>query len=235
MVNTAIILAGGMGTRLKSVVSEVPKPMAPINGIPFLEIQIKYWISQGVNNFILSVGYKKEIIINHFGFKFHTAEIKYVVEDFPLGTGGAIIKSIKQFDIKEPFMLLNGDTYFEISLFNLLSFHQNNNSQFTFSVFKSNNTERYMGLNLDHNMRLLPELFIENYNDEKYVNGGVYIINPEILNKEKFENDKFHSLENDIFPIINKKDALIYACLFENKFIDIGVPEDYYLAQKILL
>ena len=109
-----------MGTRLKSVVSEVPKPMAPINGIPFLEIQIKYWVSQGINNFILSVGYKKEIIINHFGFKFHTAEIKYVVEDFPLGTGGAIIKSIKQFDIKEPFMLLNGDTYFEISLFNLL-------------------------------------------------------------------------------------------------------------------
>jgi NDP-sugar pyrophosphorylase family protein len=82
---------------------------------------------------------------------------------------------------------------------------------------------------------LLPELYIENSNDEKYVNGGVYIINPEILNKEKFENDKFHSLENDIFPIINKKDALIYACLFENKFIDIGVPEDYYLAQKILL
>ena len=53
-----------MGTRLKSVVSEVPKPMAPINGIPFLEIQIKYWIRQGINNFILSVGYKKEIIIN---------------------------------------------------------------------------------------------------------------------------------------------------------------------------
>ena len=234
MVNTAIILAGGMGTRLKSVVSEVPKPMAPINGIPFLEIQINYWIRQGINNFILSVGYKKEIIINHFGFKFHTAEIKYVLEDSPLGTGGAIIKSIKDFDIKEPFMLLNGDTYFEISLLNLLSFHQNNGSQFTFSVFKSNNTERYMGLNLDHNMRLLPELYIENSNDEKYVNGGVYIINPEILNREKFENDKFYSLENDIFPIINKKEALIYACLFENKFIDIGVPEDYYLAQKIL-
>jgi len=234
LVNTAIILAGGMGTRLKSVVSEVPKPMAPINGIPFLEIQIKYWIRQGINNFILSVGYKKEIIINHFGFKFQTAEIKYVLEDSPLGTGGAIIKSIEEFDIKEPFMLLNGDTYFEISLLNLLSFHQINGSQFTFSVFKSNNTERYMGLNLDHNMRLLPELYTENSNDEKYVNGGVYIINPEILSREKFKSDKFYSLENDIFPIINKKEALIYACLFENKFIDIGVPEDYYLAQKIL-
>jgi len=92
-----------------------------------------------------------------------------------------------------------------------------------------------MGLNLDHNMRLLPELYIENSNDEKYVNGGVYIINPEILNTGKFENDKFYSLENDIFLIINKKEALIYACLFENKFIDIGVPDDYYLAQKILL
>jgi len=84
-------------------------------------------------------------------------------------------------------------------------------------------------------MRLLPELYIENSNQEKYVNGGVYIINPEILNREKFENDKFYSFENDILPIINKKESLIYACLFDNKFIDIGVPEDYYLAQKILL
>lgn len=235
MITTALILAGGMGTRLKSVISNVPKPMAPINGRPFLEIQLDYWINQGVDNFIISVGYKSEIIIEHFGHKYRNANINYVIEDNPLGTGGAIIKSIKDFQIEEPFMLLNGDTYFEISLFNLLSFHQNKGSQFTFSVFKSNNTERYMGLNLDHNMRLLPEFYIENSNDEKYVNGGVYIINPEILNREKFENDKFYSLENDIFPIINKKEALIYACLFENKFIDIGVPEDYYLAQKILL
>ena len=235
MITTALILAGGMGTRLKSVISNVPKPMAPINGRPFLEIQLDYWISQGVDNFIISVGYKSEIIIEHFGYKYRNVNINYVIEDNPLGTGGAIIKSIKDFHITEPFMLLNGDTYFEISLINLLSFHQNKGSQFTFSVFKSNNTERYMGLNLDHNMRLLPELYIENSNDEKYVNGGVYIINPEILNREKFENDKFYSLENDIFPVINKKEALIYACLFENKFIDIGVPEDYYLAQKILL
>ena len=75
MVNTAIILAGGMGTRLQSVVSEVPKPMAPINGTPFLEIQIKYWVSQGINNFILSVGYKNEIIVNHFGSKFEGAKV----------------------------------------------------------------------------------------------------------------------------------------------------------------
>ena len=80
MINTAIILAGGKGTRLQSVVSEVPKPMAPINGVPFLEIQINYWISQGINNFILSVGYKNEIIVNHFGSKFNGAVIKYTIE-----------------------------------------------------------------------------------------------------------------------------------------------------------
>ena len=66
MINTAVILAGGFGTRLRSVVREVPKPMAPINGKPFLEILLNYWIKQGVNDFILSVGYKHEIIENHF-------------------------------------------------------------------------------------------------------------------------------------------------------------------------
>jgi D-glycero-alpha-D-manno-heptose 1-phosphate guanylyltransferase len=234
LINTAIILAGGMGTRLQSVVSEVPKPMAPINGVPFLEIQIKYWICQGINNFILSVGYKNEIIVNHFGPKFQGAQINYTIEDIPLGTGGAILRAITEYNITDSFLLLNGDTYFDISLTGLYEFHSKKGSNFTFAVFKSNNTERYMGLNINKNMRLLSELYHENPEDEKYVNGGVYIINPKILLNEKFENNIFYSLENDIFPIINKKSAMIYACKFENNFIDIGVPEDYFLAQKML-
>ena len=234
MVNTAIILAGGMGTRLKSVVSEVPKPMAPINGIPFLEIQIKYWISQGINNFILSVGYKKEIIINHFGLKFQTAEIKYVVEDIPLGTGGAILKAVTEYNITNPFLLLNGDTYFEISLEELFKFHTKNGSDFTFSVFKSTNTTRYLGLNVDSNMKIVSSDFIKDIVAIKYVNGGVYIIDPKIFQHIEFERNKQISLESEVIPRLIINNMLSYACEFNTKFIDIGIPEDYYNAQTFL-
>ncbi len=234
MIITALILAGGLGTRLRSVIDDVPKPMAPINGRPFLEIQLDYWIDQGINNFIISVGYKSEIIINYFGNNYRKARINYVIEENPLGTGGAILKFINKFEVRDPFLLINGDTYFEISLFELFSFHNKQKSQFTFSVFKSSNTDRYMGLNIDDEMKLMPHAIVENSIKEKFVNGGVYIINPEILFNEKFEPDRFYSLENDIFPVINKKNAMIYACQFSNRFIDIGVPDDYYLAQNIL-
>ena len=234
MVNTAIILAGGMGTRLKSVVSEVPKPMAPINGIPFLEIQIKYWISQGINNFILSVGYKKEIIINHFGLKFQTAEIKYVVEDIPLGTGGAILKAVTEYNITNPFLLLNGDTYFEISLEELFKFHTKNGSDFTFSVFKSTNTTRYLGLNVDSNMKISSSDLIKDLNNSKYVNGGVYLIAPEVLSHINVEFNKQISLESEIIPKLIKNKMSLYACEFNTKFIDIGIPEDYFNAQIFL-
>ena len=84
MVTTAIILAGGLGTRLKKVVQDLPKPMALIRGRPFLEYQMDFWISQGVTKFILSVGYLKQTIIDHFGDSYLTASIDYIVEDKPL-------------------------------------------------------------------------------------------------------------------------------------------------------
>jgi len=234
LVNTAIILAGGRGTRLKSVVSEVPKPMAPINGIPFLEIQIKYWINQGVNKFILSVGYKKEIIINHFGVKFHTAEIKYVVEDFPLGTGGAILKVVAECNITNPFLLLNGDTYFDISLEKLWEFHKKKNSNFTFSVFKSTNTTRYLGLNVDSNMKIGPSDLINDLNDTRYVNGGIYLIAPDVFSHIDVVDNKQVSLESELIPQLIKNNMSLYACEFDTKFIDIGIPEDFFNAQIFL-
>ena len=85
---TAIVLAGGLGTRLKSVVSELPKPMAPIQGRPFLEYLLDYWIAQGICHFILSVGYRHEVITAHFGIHYRGAQIDYAIEATPLGTGG---------------------------------------------------------------------------------------------------------------------------------------------------
>jgi len=234
LVNTAIILAGGMGTRLQSVVSKVPKPMAPINGTPFLEIQIKYWISQGINNFILSVGYKNEIIVNHFGSKFEGAKINYTIEDIPLGTGGAILRAISENNISNPFLLLNGDTYFDVSLKHLYEFHFEKDSNFTFSVFKSNNTSRYLGLNVDSNMKVISSDLIKNVVSIKYVNGGVYIINPKIFDNVEFEPNKQISLESEIIPRLICNNISLYACEFDTKFIDIGIPDDYFNAQTFL-
>src|SRR5690349_16571222 len=102
---TAIILAGGLGTRLRSVVADVPKPMAPIAGRPFLAYQIEYWIAQGVQRFILSVGYKHEIIMDYFGDRYQGAEIEYAIELLPLGTGGGFLQATKKINSTEPFLL----------------------------------------------------------------------------------------------------------------------------------
>ena len=88
---TAVILAGGLGTRLRSIIPNLPKPMAPIGDRPFLEYQLDYWIAQGVNRFVLSVGYRHQVIIDYFGNSYKGVEVDYVIEQKPLGTGGALL------------------------------------------------------------------------------------------------------------------------------------------------
>src|SRR5215217_5792510 len=109
----AVILAGGFGTRLREAVPRVPKPMAPIAGRPFLEYQMDYWIEKGITEFILSVGYRSEAIMTHFGDRYKKSLLRYVVEHAPLGTGGGVLKAVDECRITAPFLLLNGDTYFE--------------------------------------------------------------------------------------------------------------------------
>src|ERR1700689_3743433 len=92
----AIILAGGKVTRLRGEVPDLPKPLAPVDGRPFLEHQMSYWVSQGVTRFVLSVGYKAEMIISRFGSQFRDAQVVYAIEDKPLGTGGALLFAVKQ-------------------------------------------------------------------------------------------------------------------------------------------
>ena len=115
---SAVILAGGLGTRLRSVVPYLPKPMAPINGRPFLEHQMRYWSTQGIDHFVLSVGYRYQTIIDYFGAQVEGASLDYVIEESPLGTGGGLVLASKKVSQQENFLLLNGDTYFEIELKN---------------------------------------------------------------------------------------------------------------------
>ncbi len=228
---SAIILAGGFGTRLRSVVSEVPKPMAPINGRPFLEYQMDYWIEQGVSDFILAVGYLYQNIISHFGSKYSSARIRYVIEEQPLGTGGALLLAIKEVNKYRPFLLLNGDTFFEVDLKELINFHNKNRSDWTFSLFRNNESGRYMSMNINEDGRILLKSSSINTN---LSNGGVYLIDPAVLETVSFDDDKKYSLEDEIFKSLYEAGLNSYGCEFPGFFIDIGVPDDYFKANQIL-
>ena len=130
---TAIILAGGLGTRLRSVIPDLPKPMAPICGRPFIEYQLEYWIKQGINKFILSVGYKNKVISGYFGDNYKGVEIDYVIENEPLGTGGAFLLASERIANNESFLLLNGDTYFDVDLDKLKEFAIEKDADWCFS------------------------------------------------------------------------------------------------------
>ena len=120
--NEVIILAGGRGTRLKSLTNDQPKPMLKVAGKPFLEILLDYLISQNIGKVILSVGYHHDKIIQHFKYEYKSLNIQYSIEEKPLGTGGAILHSLKEIS-NENFFVMNGDTLFNIDLKKLLSIH----------------------------------------------------------------------------------------------------------------
>ena len=229
----AVILAGGLGSRLRSVVSDVPKPMAPINGRPFLEHQMRYWIEQGINHFVLSVGYKHQAIIDYFGSQFETASLEYAVEESPLGTGGGLLLAAEMLDSSEYFLLLNGDTYFSVELEVLTNFAIISDADWCFSLFRTSETGRYMGVDIQSSGNIT-SLQSKNSHLNKLVNGGVYLVKPSSLSDLNFHLGEKISLEDDIFPSTIKLKQRIYGKEFSSKFIDIGVPEDYRRAEGIL-
>lgn len=226
----AIILAGGLGTRLRSEVSDLPKPLAPIHGRPFLEYQMDYWIEQGVDNFILSVGYLHEKVIEHFGPTYRNAKLEYVIEETPLGTGGGLMLALDKVRNTETFLLLNGDTFFAVDLSHLKEFSRQRNADWSFCLFKTSNTQRYMGVKLDRDHRVV-RMGIKSQDTACLANGGVYLIKTAALLKkaflEKFTVGKNISLEADVFTYELGGHARMFGFESNGAFLDIGIPEDY--------
>lgn len=230
---SAIILAGGLGTRLRSVVADVPKPMAPIAGRPFLAYQIDYWINQGIKHFILSVGYKHETIMDYFGHQYRDAEIEYAIETTPLGTGGGFLQATQKLKNDSPFLLLNGDTYFAVDLQKLLQFFQMKNADWCFSLFRPQENGRYMGMDVAPTGEIIA-LKSESAQCDRLANGGVYLVHPRILSEHTFSlNDKV-SIEDDIFPAALSSKQHMFGIEFQGSFIDIGIPADYQRSSDIL-
>ena len=230
----AIVLAGGLGSRLRSTVPNLPKPLAPIGEKPFLDYLLDYWQAQGVKHFILSVGYKEELIRNYFGNKYKNSRVDYIVEKKPLGTGGGLLLSVKSLKSNQPFLVLNGDTLFKVNLPNLLKHHSTCKADMTLSLASLADNSRYSEVLLDNSGKLIRSLKRRHKtSNNKISNGGVYLLERTLLNDYQCHNIKY-SLEDELLPDLLKKNKRIAAFVSKEKFIDIGLPEDYRRAQKIL-
>lgn len=235
----AIILAGGLGTRLRSIVFDRPKPMALIKDRPFLQILIEHWIGRGVNRLSISVGYMHENIVNYFKNRHCGAPITYAIEATPQGTGGGLIlgfQSLKNAtnDLSEYVLVLNGDTFFDVDIGQMLNFFLESNADVCISLFEASENTRYMSVTVDDLGKVLS--MGENNVEPKYlVNGGTYLFKTEALEELLAQGYCNKSLENDILVELLKSRKRIYGYKSSAIFIDIGLPEDYARAHKILL
>lgn len=229
----AIILAGGKGTRLKSVINNVPKPLAPVNGIPFLDVLLHQLDkSNCVEKVILAVGYKAEQIIeNYENCSKYRFEIIFSIEKEALGTGGAIKMAIANTN-SDSFLVLNGDSYTDVNISKLIHTHNVSKASMTMVLREVENANRYGSVLLDENQRIIK--FEEKINDSNpgLINAGIYVINKELFNEISVE--KSISMELEIIPDILER-ASIFGYISQGKFVDIGIPETYKNSGKYLL
>jgi len=221
----AIILAGGKGTRLRSLVSDRPKPLADVRGRPFLEYLMDFLLRQGCAHFILSTGYRKDMIRSHFGHAYKGITISYAEEDEPLGTGGAVLKAHGKLTTQRPFLIVNGDTFFNIQIEDFQHFFEKTNADLCIALFKARESNRYGLVELDDVHR------VKDLDDRKagigqLANGGFFLARYEIMTCFKQELASF-SFEKDFLPEIRKNGCKITGMEFVDEFIDIGLPDDY--------
>jgi D-glycero-alpha-D-manno-heptose 1-phosphate guanylyltransferase len=238
-IKEAIILAGGLGTRLRDAVPDLPKCMAPVAGRPFLFYVINYLRSEAIEKFIFSLGYKHEIIEEWLADQFATLDYQCVIEEEPLGTGGAILLACKKAIGKNVF-ITNGDTLFRINAELLASRHLEKGADCTLALKPMKNFDRYGVVEQEK------DGWITNFREKQFytsglINGGIYA-----LNRERFmaEFPETLTIEEKKYPVkfSFEKDYLEKFCRLRNfnsivdnnYFIDIGIPEDYNRAQKEL-
>lgn len=225
----AIILAGGFGTRLQQAVSNVPKPMAPINGKPFLAYLLDKLQTEGFEHVILSTGYKHESIANFFGNRYGKLRLSYSQEMTPLFTGGAIRKAL-HLAHDEQLFVLNGDTFFDIPLQAFLQFHQKHDSLLSVALRPVEDISRYGSVQLDNTHRITSFCEKGSLSGAGMINGGIYCINRPWLTQAELP-ERF-SFEKEILEKGNT--TPFYGIEYRNYFIDIGIPEDYARAQQEL-
>lgn len=220
----AILLAGGLGTRLKEAVRDVPKPMAPIGEKPFLEYLIRSLKRGGVEDIILAIGYMGELIEDYFkDGSAYNVNISYSYERELLGTAGAI-KNAENLINQERFFVLNADTYYQMDYGKLMGLAVTYDFDMALVLRKVPDTSRYGKVVLEGN-RLTHFNEKQESSAEGTINGGIYAMKRSVL--DMIPNRKC-SLENEIIPSMLAGGYALGGMVNDGYFIDIGVPEDYY-------
>lgn len=223
-----LILAGGMGTRLKSVVPDLPKPLADVNGKPFLWWLLNELAAQGVQEVYLSVGYLHEKIKAFFGDQFKQIKISYIVETEPLGTGGAILKACQAIPGQQ-VMIFNGDTFATLDISRYLQFsHANGDRKLFLAVHHIPDSTRYGTVRVN-DVGVLTDFLEKGSAGEGLINAGVYLLDKQVFSH--FELPAKFSFETDFLAKYCKQlNITVYDGVSD--FIDIGIPSDYQLAQS---
>jgi D-glycero-alpha-D-manno-heptose 1-phosphate guanylyltransferase len=227
MIKEAVILAGGLGTRLQTVVADRPKAMALINGKPFLDYQLDYLDRMGVEHVVLSVGYKRELIMGHYGHTYKNIRINYAVEKEPMGTGGGVKLAMQKVEGASAFVM-NGDTLFRINYHKFLNIHRSKNSKLSIVLREVDDVSRYGCIEIDDDGRITGFTEKGSASGPGLINGGVYLINKAFF--ESFHLPGKFSIEKDLFEKYYQQYPF-YGILCRQYFIDIGIPEDFAKAQ----
>ena len=229
-ISEAIILVGGKGTRLKSILKDRPKPMAIVAGKPFVEWIVLLLQRQGIQRIVMCTGHLSEVVEAYFADKHNFGvEIAFSKDPFPLGTGGAIRHSLKK-TVSEHLLVLNGDSYRDFDCSKLFTMHREKNAKASLCLTRVEDCRRFGSVRIDEN-NMIVEFVEKNQKSARgLVNSGIYLFERKII--ERFPKDKKCSLENELFPKLIGKG--LYGFVFSGDFIDIGTPESFVNSEDFL-
>ncbi|MBN1370273.1 MAG: NDP-sugar synthase [Dehalococcoidaceae bacterium] len=230
----ALILIGGYGTRLEPLTVATPKSMVPVMNQPFLEWVIRRLTAFGIKQIVLSLGHLPDLILNYFGQgDAFGVDIKYVIENTPLGTGGGIKNAGKYLD--ETFLVINGDVFTDIDVALMNEYHHRTHALATIALIPVDDPSRYGVIETENTGRV--KRFLEKPAREEIttnrINAGFIIMEPEILNF--IPENKKYSYEKELFPSLLEMNKAIFGYKTGEYWIDIGTPASYFQLHKDLL
>jgi len=225
----AVLLVGGMGTRLRTVLPSTPKPLAPVGNKSFLQLLVRQLRSQDIRRLVMCTGYLADQVEDEFrdGHEWDVA-IEYSKEAYPLGTAGAVKRAEPYLSLGPDFLVTNGDSFLELDFREFVCFHRKHGGLISIAVRKVENAARYGTVQVDTGNRVSGFTEKTGAQAPGLVNAGVYVFNRAVL---QHIPDGPASLERDIFPGLVGYG--VYALEQHGMFIDIGTPEDYARAQEL--
>jgi NDP-sugar pyrophosphorylase family protein len=218
-----LVLAGGLGTRLKTAIADVPKALAPIGDVPFLQLQFEHWLAQGLREFTFLLHHQADQIIAFLqaqqGGLLNDCQVDWLIEPVPMDTGGALAHAVKTLDLKDDYLMTNADTWLGAGIVEMMQ-----SAAPAMAVVNLADVSRYGQVHFDHAQRVTA--FAEK-NDQcavGWINAGLCHLSAELFTN--WDGQPF-SLERDLFAKLVQNHRLV-AVPLQTDFIDIGVPADYH-------